>query len=148
MIYRLRHFENNHQIVSSLGWILVIVGIVVLFIGPIPGAIIFILIGAFLIWLQLRGKRITVDTEAKTVKAGGKTQKLSNPSLVFMKEIRMSQNINSRVNSANVKTYFYMAYIQDDTERILISCNRNDQRDLDKLKKIAGDLNIPFQLEY
>lgn len=148
MEYQLRHFENNFQIVSSLGWVFVIVGIIVLFVGPIPGAVILMSIGAFLIYIQLRGKRIKVDTDAKTVVSQGETTQLSTPSMLFIKEVRVSQNINSRVNSTNVKMYFYKAFIQDGDNFILISCNRNDNRDLDALKNIAKDLNIPFQQNY
>lgn len=148
MIYRLRHFENNMQIVSSLGWILVIIGIITLFAGPIPAAVILILLGALLIWLQLRGKRITVDTEARVVKSGSEVISIKNPSQVFINEVRMSQTVNSRGSSTNVKMYFYKAYIQDGDNSILISCNRNDERDMEALKKIAKDLQIPFEKNY
>ncbi|WP_436515459.1 hypothetical protein [Ekhidna sp. To15] len=148
MIYRLRHFENNMQIVSSLGWIMVIVGVITLFVGPIPGGLIFILLGAGLIWLQLRGKRIMVDTTSRTVKSGREITSIDNPSQVFMKEVRVSQTVNSRGSSANVKMYFYKAYIQDGDNNILISCNRNDQRDMEALKRIANDLKIPFEKNY
>ncbi|MEO9871932.1 hypothetical protein [Ekhidna sp.] len=148
MIYRLRHFENNMQIVSSLGWIFIIIGVVVLFVGPIPGAIFFITIGSFLVWFQLRGKRITVDTGNKLVKSGKDIIQLVEPSIVFMNEVRVSQTVNSRGSSTNVKMYFYKAYIQDGDNRALISCNRNDQRDMEAIKKIAEDLNVPFQQNY
>ncbi|MEP2951572.1 MAG: hypothetical protein ABJO91_16265 [Ekhidna sp.] len=136
------------QIVSSLGWIFIIIGVVVLFVGPIPGAIFFITIGSFLVWFQLRGKRITVDTGNKLVKSGKDIIQLVEPSIVFMNEVRVSQTVNSRGSSTNVKMYFYKAYIQDGDNRALISCNRNDQRDMEAIKKIAEDLNVPFQQNY
>ncbi|WP_421764544.1 hypothetical protein [Ekhidna sp.] len=148
MIYRLRHFENNLQIVASLGWILVIVGVIALFVGPVPGAIILILLGAGLIWLQLRGKRIIVDTKNKLVKSGKSIHQLKNPTMVFINEVKLSQTVNSRVSSSHVKMYFYKAYIQDGENCILISCNRNDQRDMKTLKQIASDLRVPFEQNY
>ena len=148
MVYELRHFENNFQIVASLGWGLVIIGIVILFTGPIPAGFLFIIIGAILIWIQLRGKRIYVNTKTKIVKSQGETFKISDPLMIFMREIRVSQNVNSRVSTTNVKMYFYKGYLQDGESKILISCNRNEKRDMEKLKQIASDLNIPFQLNY
>lgn len=148
MKYHLRHFENNMQIVSSLGWVLIIVGLITLFVGPIPGAVILILLGVLLVWLQLRGKRITVDTSAKVVKSGGEIARINNPSLVFMKEVKISQRVNSRGSSTNVKMYFYKGYIQDGEESHLISCNRNDKRDMEALKQIAQDLSVPFEKNY
>ncbi len=148
MKYQLRHFENNFQIVSSLGWVMIIVGIITLFIGPIPGAVVLILLGTLLIWIQIRGKRITVDTSARVIKSGGELVSINNPSSLFLKEVKVSQTVNSRVNSSNVKMYFYKAYIQDGEESHLISCNGDDKRDMESLKKIANDLQIPFEKNY
>lgn len=150
MKYQLRHFENNMQMVASVGWIFVILGIIMVFVDSLAltGSIILIVIGAFLIWIQLRGKRITVDTNAKEVISGKEKTPIIHPSLVYMNEVRVSQNVNSRGSSANVKMYFYKAYIQDGENAILVSCNRNDQRDMNALKKIATDLQVPFQLNY
>ena len=148
MEYKLRHFENNNQMVASFGWIFVIVGIIALFFGSIPGAIILMVIGAFLAWLQLQGKRITVDTDAKVVKAGGDTIDISNASLVFMNEVLVSQNVNSRGSSANVKMCFYKAFIQLEDDNVLISCNRSEDRDMEAIKKIANDLQVSFQKKY
>ncbi|MEP1032901.1 hypothetical protein [Ekhidna sp.] len=148
MTYRLRHFENNMQIVSSLGWILVIVGIITLFSGPIPAAAILMVFGAGLIWCQLRGKSITVDTKEKIIKSGNDIKAIKSPTMVYINEVQVSQNVNSRVQSANVKMYFYKAYIQDGEESHLISCNRNDTRDMEALENIAKDLQIPFEMNY
>lgn len=148
MIYRLRYFENNFQILSSLGWILIFVGIVTVFTGPIPGGILFSGFGGLLVWLQLRGKRITVDTQSKTIKAGGKTIKLKKPTALVMREVNMSQTVNSIVNSANVKMHFYKACLLDEQKEHWISCNRKETRDLANLKRIAEELNIPFQQNY
>ena len=148
MKYKLRHFENNLQIVSSLGWILIIIGIIIFFTGPIPAGALSLLIGFLLVWFQYRGKTITVDTEAKNVKSGGNSIEISNPSMVYMNEVKVSQNVNSRGSSANVKMYFYKAYIQDGENSILISCNRNDQRDIKAIAAIANDLGVPFKQNY
>ncbi len=148
MKYQLRHFENNLQMMASVGWIFSIIGIIVFFTGPIPVAAFFLLIGILMIWLQLRGKRITIDTENRFVKSGRTSVKIVNPSMVFINEVRVSQNVNSRVNSANVKMYFYKAFIQDGENKILISCNRNENRDIEAIKKISEDLGIPFQKNY
>ncbi|WP_462251699.1 hypothetical protein [Ekhidna sp.] len=148
MKFQLRHFENNNQIVSSLGWIFIIIGVITLFVGPFPGAIIFIVVGAALVWIQLRGKRIGVDTDAKLVTSGKETFDISNASLVYMNEVRVSQNVNSRGSSANVKMYFYKAFIQNGDENVLISCNRSEKRDMEAIKKIAEALQVPFQKNY
>ena len=148
MKYRLRHFEDRLQIISSLGIVFVVLGIINLFIGPIPLALFFLVAGVVLVWLQNRGRRITVDTQNKTVKAGGKITSVSNPVSVYLNESRVSQNVNSRVSSAKVKMYFYKGYIQDGENRILISCNRNDERDLEAMKSIAKDLGVPFEKTY
>lgn len=148
MKYKLRHFENNYQIVSSLGWTLVILGAIFCFVGPFPIGLFFFGVGLLLIWFQLRGKRILVDTENKTVKGLGKEITLKNPQRIYLKEVRMRQNINSRTSSSSVKLYFYKAYIQDGNESILISCNRKASRDLDSLKQIATDLSVPFEQHY
>lgn len=136
--------------VASVGWIFVILGIITVFVDSLAltGSVIMIVIGAFLIWIQLRGKRITVDTNTKEVISGKEKTPITNPSLVYMNEVRVSQNVNSRGSSANVKMYFYKAYIQDGDNAILISCNRDDQRDMDNIKKIAEDLKVPFQQNF
>lgn len=148
MIYKLRHFENNFQIISSLGWGLIVLGIISFFVGPLPVSIIAIVIGALLVLLQLRGKRITVDTEKKSVIAGNETIKLINPTMVFMNEVKMSQTVSSRGSTTNVKMYFYKAFIHDGEYTIMISCNRSESRDLEKLEQIAKDLNVPFQKNF
>ena len=148
MIYRLRNFENNYQILASLGWIFIIIGCVTLFTGPIPGGIILILIGAFFIWFQLRGKRIKVNTKELNVKSGRELIKLQNPEMVYINEVRMGQRVNSRVNSASVKMHFYKGYIKDGEKIILISSNRKETRDWDKLKAIASDLGVEFIRNY
>ncbi len=148
MKFSLRHFENNFQIAASVGWIFVIIGIITIVAGPIPVALIFIVVGTNLIILQLRGKRIVVDTDAKTVKSGKETFDVSNTSLIFMNEVGVSQRVNSRASSANVKMYFYKAYIQSGDEKILISCNRSEKRDLESIQKIAEALQVPFQKNY
>ncbi len=148
MTYQLRNFENNMQMLASIGWIFAIIGVVTCFVGPIPAAIFLLLFGFLLIWIQLRGKRITVDTNEKFVKSEGEKIGLSSPSMVYMNEVRVSQNVNSRGSTANVKMYFYKAYIQDGEQNILISCNRSDKRDMEVIQKIAKDLQVPFRKNY
>lgn len=149
MKFALRHFENNFQIISTLGWVFIIIGFITTFLElPLPGSLILIAIGAGLVWVQLRGKRIIVDTDAKTVKAGKETFDISNASSVFMNEVGVSQRVNSRVSSANVKMYFYKAFIQNGDEKVLISCNRNDKRDMESIQKIAEALQVPFTKNY
>ena len=112
------------------------------------GFLMLALLGAGMIWAQLRGKRVKVDTENRTVRSSGKVYALRNPEKIFMNKIRVSQNVNSRAQSANVKTYFYLAYLQDGDEKILLSSNRKEERDLDALKSIASDLDVDFVLNY
>ncbi|NQZ76280.1 MAG: hypothetical protein HRT61_09230 [Ekhidna sp.] len=148
MEYRLRHFENNWQIISSLGYLLIVLGIVNFFISPWAVGVVFLALGIFCVWFQLRGKRITVDTKDKTVKRGRDVIQLSNPTAIIMKEVRLSQNVNSRASTTTVKSYFYKAFIQDGDKSILISCNGNDKRDVETLNRIAEDLSIPFIRKY
>lgn len=134
--------------ISSLGIVFAVLGIINLFIGPFPMAIGFLILGVLLIWLQNRGRRITVNTNNKTVRVGGKISEITNPTGVYINEVKVSQNVYSRVSSANVRMYFYKGYIQDGENRILISCNRNDERDLEAMRAIAKDLGVPFEKTY
>lgn len=144
MKYRLRHFENNFQIVASTGWIIVLLSVVFLFLKQQPGFLILTIIGLAMILGQSRGKRIIIDTEKRTIRKGLKTIDIKHPSELLMKEVRVSQNVNSRVSTTTVKMRFYKAYLVDGDEKVLISCNRSADRDLQKLKAIANDLGIEF----
>lgn len=148
MVYHLRHFENNYQIVASLGWVLAIGGVIALFVTPIPVGMYLLALGFLLIWWQLRGKRIAVDTSNKTIKAAGEVHPIHHPTSVFVNEVAVSQVVNSRGSSTTVKSYFYKGYLQDGEESRLISCNRSEQRDIQQLKQIADDLRVPFQKNY
>lgn len=148
MKYKLRHFENNWQALSSLGYVFIIIGIVNFFISPWPVAVVFLFLGIFCVWFQLRGKRILVDTDSKTVKSGGEVIQLKNPTSLYMNEVRVSQQVSSRGSSTNVKTYHYKAFIEDGDQNILISCNGNDSRDMQALRRIAEELGVPFHKNY
>ena len=148
MQYTLRNFSNSFQIVNSTGWIFILLSIILIVIKGSFGFLMLALLGAGMIWAQLRGKRVKVDTENRTVRSSGKVYALRNPEKIFMNKIRVSQNVNSRAQSANVKTYFYLAYLQDGDEKILLSSNRKEERDLDALKSIASDLDVDFVLNY
>lgn len=106
------------------------------------------LFGTSMIWLQLRGKRIAVDTDQKIIKSAGKTHKIENPEKIILNEVKMSQTVNARVNSTNVKMYFYKAYLLDGDEKILLSSNRKEDRDIAKLKAIADDLCVELVKNY
>jgi len=112
------------------------------------GFILFGIVGLAMIWLQLKGKRVQVDTETRIIHFSGEKYKMDTPEKIFMNRIRISQNVNSRAQSTNVKTYFYKAYLQDGDEKILLSSNKAEGRDLEKLKAIARDLGIDFTLNY
>ena len=133
---------------NSMGWIFIIISLISVIVKGQPGILIIGLFGAGMIWLQLRGKRITVDTTKKVIKSGGKTHAIKSPHRIFMKEVKMSQTVNARVNSTNVRMYFYKAYLHDGKETILLSSNRKEDRDLEKLQAIALDLNIPLEKTY
>ena len=148
MKYRLRNFENNFQIINSLGWVFVILSVILIFVKQSPGFLIFGLLGGLLIWIQLRGKRIVVDTIAKTVKSSNKTHNIQNPIEVYINEVKVSQTVNSRSQSSNVRIFFYKAYILDGKNRILLSSNRNEQRDLAKLGAIAKELGVELVKNY
>ena len=89
-----------------------------------------------------------MDTAAKTIKNGSLAHSIKQPTKVFMNKQRYSQNVNSRVSSTNVKSYFYKAYLEDGEEKVLLSSNKSEERDLQKLQAIAMDLNIPFERNY
>jgi len=148
MKYSLRNFENNLQMLNSTGWVLVIVSLILIATQQMPGFLIFTLIGAGMIWLQLRGKRIYVDTSAKTIKSAGKIRDIKNPSQVFMNEVKLSQRVNSRAQSTNVNMYYYKAYLQDGEEKVLLSSNRKESRDMEKLTAIAKDLGVEFHQNF
>ena len=148
MKYRLRNFENNFQIINSLGWVFVILSVILIFVKQSPGFLIFGLLGGMLIWIQLRGKRIVVDTIAKTVKSSNKTHNIQNPIEVYVTEAKVSQTVNSRSQSSNVRTFFYKAYLLNAEDRILLSSNRNEQRDLAKLDAIAKELGVELVKNY
>lgn len=148
MKYTLRNYENNFQIVASLGWLLVIMSVALLFIKGQPAVLVLGAVGGLLIWWQLRGKRVTVDTGSKTIKAGLKTIALNGPRQVLLKKIKVSQNLNSRGSTANVKSEFYVAFILDGDDRHQISSNRKPERDMDKLKQIADDLKVELVVNY
>ncbi|MEM6737587.1 MAG: hypothetical protein AAF620_16110 [Bacteroidota bacterium] len=148
MTYTLRNFDNDFQIVNSLGWVLIVVSLVFLIIKGMPGYLIFAGIGAVLIWWQIRGKRIKVDTSEKTVKSGSKTYNIIEPIQIYMNKVMMSQNVNSRVSSSNIKAYFYKAYLLDRGAKILLSSNRKEDRDLEKLVSITQEFGITFIKNY
>ncbi|MEM7549510.1 MAG: hypothetical protein AAF363_07545 [Bacteroidota bacterium] len=148
MTYKLRVFNNNFQIINSLGWVLIIMSLIFLLIKGMPGVLIFAVVGGALIWLQLHGKRTIVDTSEKIVKSGSKVHRVTNPSLIFMNEVRVAQNVNSRVSTTSVQSYFYKAYLHEGEEKILLSSNRKEDRDLETLKSISKDLGIPFVKNY
>ena len=148
MKHRLRHFENNFQMVASLGWIIALLSLVFLVIERMPGFLLLTLIGAIMILWQSRGKRIVVDTDKRIIKRFFKTSSIKNPSQVFIIRVRVSQNVNSRVSTTNVKTNFYKGYLMDGKDEIEISSNRKEMRDMDKLKAIASELGVPFTQNY
>lgn len=148
MKYRLRNFENNLQILNSVGWVLVVVSLIVLVAKQQPGILLMTLIGAGLIWLQLRGKRIVVNTANKTVLSDGKIHSIEGVDKLYMNEVKVRQRVNSRAQSANISTYFYKAYIMVGEEKILISSNRKENRDMKKLEAIAKNLNITLIKNY
>ena len=148
MKYRLRNFENNFQMLNSMGWIFIGVSLVFLMIKQNPAMLIVTVFGAGMIWLQLKGKRIHVDTDAKTVKSDEGVHTIQHPTQIFMNEVTLAQRVNSRVNSANVRTRFYKAYLQDGEEKILLSSNRREERDWKKLEAIATDLKIDLVKHY
>ena len=148
MKYSLRNFDNNFQIINSTGWIFVLLSLALLIIKGAPGFLLIGLSGAGLIWFQLRGKRVSVDTSEKIVKSGGKIIQLTAPVKMYMNEVKVSQRVNARVNSADFKSYFYKAYLQQGDEKILLSSNRKPGRDMEKLKQIAQDLSIDFQVNF
>ena len=148
MKYQLRNFENNFQMVSSLGWIFILVSIIFIVTKGMIGFLLFTAVGVLLVWWQQRGGRISVDTAAKTIKNGSLAHSIKQPTKVFMNKQRYSQNVNSRVSSTNVKSYFYKAYLEDGEEKVLLSSNKSEERDLQKLQAIAMDLNIPFERNY
>ena len=133
---------------NSVGWIFIVISLIFLVVKQAPGVLIVTALGAGMIWLQLRGKRINVDTAQKTIKSGSKTHAITSPTQIFINEVRVSQNVNSRVQSSNVKMYFYKAYLQDEDEKILLSSNRKEERDLSKLKSIADDLRVELVKNY
>ena len=102
MKYQLRNFENNFQMVSSLGWIFILVSIIFIVTKGMIGFLLFTAVGVLLVWWQQRGGRISVDTAAKTIKNGSSVHSITQPTKVFMNKQRYSQNVNSRVSSTNV----------------------------------------------
>ena len=144
MTYKLRNFENNFQAVSSLGWIIVAMSLLLFFIKGMPGFLIFTMIGGLLIWWQLRGKRVIIDVSKRTIKKGLKTISIESPLQIIFKETSISQRVNSRVSSTTVQNYFYKAFLEMGEQKILISSNRKESRDFEKLKLIASDLGIDF----
>jgi len=104
--------------------------------------------GGILILLQLRGKRITVDTDKKIIKSFLSKVAIEHLTEVIVKKIKVNQRVNSRVSSSNVSMYFYKAYLKDGEQKHLISSNRKEKRDLEKLQAIANDLNIDFTKNY
>ena len=106
MTYSLRNFQNNLQTISSLGWVLVVISIVFTFMKG-PGALVIGAVGGILIVWQQRGKRIKVDTKSKTIRKGMKSVIISNPQKIFINRVNISQSVNSRVSTTNVKSYFY-----------------------------------------
>ena len=148
MKYQLRNFENNLQMVSSLGWIFIIISLIFLAIRQNPALLLVTVFGVAMVWIQMRGKRIAVDTKAKTIRSAGKTYQIRNPAQLFINEVRVRQNVNSRAQSANIKTYFYKAYLMDGGEKILLSSNRNDTRDMEALQSIANDLGVELVKNY
>ncbi len=148
MKYHLRNFENNFQIVSSLGWILIFVSLIFIVTKGMFGFLLFLLIGVLLVWWQLRGGRIIVDTQAKTIKSGKLLHQMKQPDRIFMNKQRFSQNVNSRVNTMNVHLHFYKAYLEDGDDKILLSSNKKEERDWKKLEQISKDLDIPLVRNY
>lgn len=130
---------------NSMGWIFIIISLIFMIVKGKPAFLIVALFGVGLIWLQLRGKRIIVDTGERIIKAGGKTHKIKNPKKIYLKEVKMSQTVNARVSSSNVKTYFYKAYLLDGEDKILLSSNRKEERDMAKLKAIADELRVELE---
>lgn len=148
MKYTLRNFQNNFQVAASVGWIMVILSLVFLLIKGEPGVLIIGAIGGLVIYWQNRGKRIIVDTNEQFIKSGFSKEQIKDPQRIYINKVRISQNVNSHVSSANVKFYFYKAFLQDGEEKHLISCNRKEERDMERLKAIAKDLKIDLELNY
>lgn len=132
--------------VSSVGWLLIIMSVIFVFLKPAPGVLFFAVLGAGMVWLQLRGKRIHVDTATKTVNRGRHTHKIQDPVVIFINKVKVAQTVNARSQSTNVKTFFYKAYLLDGEAKVLLSSNRKVERDLKKLKDIAADLKVELQL--
>ncbi len=148
MKYQLRNFENNLQTVSSIGWVFIILSLIMLVAKQQPGYLIVTIFGTILVLLQLRGKRIAVDTEEKTITSSGNTHIIKSPNQIFINRVKVSQNVNSRAQSANVKTYFYKGFLQDGDEKVLLSSNRSEDRDMAKLKAIADEFRIELVKNY
>ncbi|MEM0938965.1 MAG: hypothetical protein AAF600_07965 [Bacteroidota bacterium] len=89
-----------------------------------------------------------MDTSEKIVKSGSKTYNIIKPIQIYMNKVKMSQNVNSRVSSSNIKAYFYKAYLLDGGEKILLSSNRKEDRDLEKLVSITKEFGISFIKNY
>lgn len=133
---------------NSMGWILIILSLIFLFVKQAPDVLIVTVFGAGIIWLQLRGKRISLNTTQRTVRSEGKMHKIKKPERIFMNKVVLSQTVNARVNSTNVRMYFYKAYLLDGEEKILISSNRKEERDMAKLKAIADELRVELVKNY
>jgi hypothetical protein len=145
MNYRLRVFTNRLQSVSSIGWVFVIIAIVTFFNKGInPVSLTILPIGIFSILFQLRGRRVVIDTTGKKIIRGYRKENLDGiEKIVFIKS-SFNQTISSRVSTSSLSESFYQALLYRQGEKQLISSNRTAQRDLEKLKKIAEELRIPF----
>ncbi|MEM7296939.1 MAG: hypothetical protein AAF391_01600 [Bacteroidota bacterium] len=148
MKYTLRNFQNNFQAAASVGWILVIMSIVFFMLKMQRGMLTIAVVGLVLILWQQRGKRVLVDTKERIIRAGFKKIEIKDPKRIFINQVRMSQNVNSQVSRTNVKSLFYKTFLQDGEEKHLLSCNRDPERDMESLEKIAKDLAIELTKNY
>ena len=133
---------------NSMGWIFVIIALIFTIVKQSPGFLIIAAFGAGMIWLQLRGGRIQVDMGKKVVRSGRSKHVITNPFQIFINEVRVTQNVNSRAQSMNAKTVFYKAYLLDGEDKVLLSSNRNEERDMAKLKAIADELRVELVKNY
>lgn len=148
MNYTLRNFDNNYQAVSSLGWVISLLSLILFFVAELDGFLLFIPLGILMILWQLRGKRVHLNTESKTIRKGTQTIQLKEPTRISINQVKMSQRVNSRVSSTQARQTFYKAYLQDGDENHVISSNRKEERDMEKLKAIAKDLGVELTINY
>ena len=146
--YQGSYFPPNFK---YLGYIGLIGGIVLLFIGNIVAGLPVFIIAIVLSFTRVGCK---VDTNNKTISeftslAGillGKPEKYNDLKKLLVRPNEISQVLNSRGSSTTLHYTIYNSYLFYDNQSVLLTGDKNKEKIEAKMAAVAKELSIPLEI--